>query len=1034
MTTQAYPWIRRQAADELYQKILEKPDGVHIYLLEAPAGVGKTYLARDIGVRLGSESGYEPGSKEGVYWSGIVDLYDPEINSKRIEQLWIEAFGTLSRFEFDNYYEMRKEYETSAEEAVLPSALEKLIEKIRTAFALGLKKAIDDESRYPVMVFDTVERLQTILDPAQRAWNLELVEPPDVISWLYHQLTYLPRGVILMMGRPASAFSHELEQQIKNINVQHRQHSGLKPIDFHRWQVEYLAEKEQEIFFSYRIEQEPDLNGLLDTNLRSLLITHTRGNPLLLDIALQTLLETRQPELIQAILKGAKGIKGVEEALLREYMNQGEPARIAILTYLAIARNGLFEGLLRYIDPHNFETLKQTLDKMATLPFLKVRNLSSLMHKQSDNKEYHHAYFLHDEMYEICDRVGLIRIEQVRNESKNIVDWYDIQIKQISDSGIEPRQSEEIVRDLMVASFPYRMRANPTVTYQWLLVEADKAIRGAKRDWDMRLQSAISQFISSASNKEQSEGLPVNPIDREILLTDMPNLYDDFKIDSTLLWIKRFSVRGRHEAAIDMARRATWMEEAYQIIPERYLTTFMEFLLWWGQSLMYVARSEEALDVYNRALDYIQEKTSFNELQNILNNDENEAHEKAKRTCFLIGRFYNNRGYLYWYKGLYFGALVEFNLALQYFELADIQEEIANTSDNRGRVFASLGYSFQAFEEIGKGLKLRIEAKLPYREALSRNSLAIVYARFGYFQKALDEIETASQIFRRIELERGKALADFTRGFVYRRLTREIEPWQNSLLTTEQALKYNVLAETNLRDALRTFSQNVQETIRKIQILNELACCYRVQYVLVSDEQEKKKALERSKEFFAQTIRESEKANYVVNKIDSLQDRAILFSYARQFDNAQKDIANVRKLIPDKYHIRENKGILSFGEDEQCVYIYYKLLGQAETLTAMIVDETNRNNDEILYKVFEHYCLAAAYFNTFSSEGFTQSQLGNRIYARLRGTSPGFIHTIREKHLPAWLEKYNLPPEPIHSQFEGIFSTLLPEIRAGGGG
>ena len=100
MTNQAYPWIRRQAADALYQKILEKPDGVHIYLLEAPAGVGKTYLARDIGVRLGSESGYEPGSKDGVYWSGIVDLYDPEINSKRIEQLWIEAFGTLSRFEW----------------------------------------------------------------------------------------------------------------------------------------------------------------------------------------------------------------------------------------------------------------------------------------------------------------------------------------------------------------------------------------------------------------------------------------------------------------------------------------------------------------------------------------------------------------------------------------------------------------------------------------------------------------------------------------------------------------------------------------------------------------------------------------------------------------------------------------------------------------------------------------------------------------------------------------------------------------------
>jgi tetratricopeptide (TPR) repeat protein len=1050
MTTQAYPWIRRQAADALYQKILEQPDDVQIYLLEASAGVGKTYLARDIGVRLGSESGYEPGNQDGVYWSGIIDLYDPEINSKRIEQLWIEAFGTNTRFEFDKYFEARRDYELSTTDAAMPpSEIEQKIDAIRTAFAGGLATITKD--RYPVMALDTVERLQTILDPAQRAWNLELVEPPDVVAWLFHQLAYLPRGILLLMGRPAPDFKAQLEKQVQELNIQ-RKERGLKQVILNRMEVEYLSDSELEDFFAYRIRQNPGLKSLLDAN-KSLLAVHTQGNPLLLDIALQTLLETKNPELISQILKGVKvpkgikGIKGVEEALLRAYMNQGDSERIMLMIYLAIARNGLSDELLEYLDPKNFFKLKQELIELESLPFIKTRSLSSLTRTTKQNGyQVQKTYFLHDEMYEICDRVKLVGPEQVRKDSKKIADWYDERIKQVSDKGIETRQSEESITDLMVESLPYRMRANPVTGYQWFLTEVEKAIRGAKRGLDTRLQSAISQFISSASDKGQAEGLPINPIDREILNTDFPDIHQIFKIDCTLLWLMRYSVRGRHEAAIGMAKRATWMEDAYHRNPERYFTTFIEFLLWWGQSLMYIAKSDESLEIYNHALKYIQETASFDEIKNRLTDDGSES-QKFIRVCYLAGRFHNNRGYVYWYMGIYFGALVEFNFALQYFELAGLSEEIANTKDNRGRVFANLGYSFQAFEEVGDGLKKRMSAKLPLREALSRNSLAIVYARFGQFQHALEQVEEANRRFRRLQMDRGIALSLFTRGVTYRRLAREIEPWQNPLLSSEDALEYTEKAEADLREALRTFSDTVQETIRKIQILNELACCYRARYMLLrnkknkflNNEQDQKRAFERSKDYFSDSIKEAEKAHYLIDKIDSLQDRAVLYTYAKQFDEARKDIADVHKLIPDEYHIHEKDRLLPLDIGAQRVDAYYRLLGQAEALTAKMIFDENASEDnqnigeEILFQVLEHYFLAAAYFNTFSSEAFLQNQTANRIYACLRAASPGFILAVRAKHLAAWLEKYNLPPEPIHSQFEGIFSTLLPEIRARGG-
>ena len=52
MTTQLVPWIGRQLADELFKKIKSKTQGVHIYVVRADAGMGKTYLARDLGTAM----------------------------------------------------------------------------------------------------------------------------------------------------------------------------------------------------------------------------------------------------------------------------------------------------------------------------------------------------------------------------------------------------------------------------------------------------------------------------------------------------------------------------------------------------------------------------------------------------------------------------------------------------------------------------------------------------------------------------------------------------------------------------------------------------------------------------------------------------------------------------------------------------------------------------------------------------------------------------------------------------------------------
>src|SRR6266545_652351 len=201
MESFSYPWISRQAAADIYKEICEKPSGVTIYLVKAPAGVGKTYLARDIGTQLGSKTGYGSGHLQDIYWSGIVDLYDPDTsNGRHIESTWKQAFTSASNIEFREYDIERARYVEKSKEGTLGSDMDNTLNTVRNAFADGMQKIA--ETCYPVMAFDTVERLRTVLDPTQDMLEIQDVDAPDVFEWLFFQIERLTRSVVLMMGRP----------------------------------------------------------------------------------------------------------------------------------------------------------------------------------------------------------------------------------------------------------------------------------------------------------------------------------------------------------------------------------------------------------------------------------------------------------------------------------------------------------------------------------------------------------------------------------------------------------------------------------------------------------------------------------------------------------------------------------------------------------------------------------------------------------------------------------------------------------------
>lgn len=1036
-----HPWINRQLADEIDQQIMKQPNGVFIYLIHAPAGVGKTYLARDIGTRLGSQTGYEMGrlsTEEGeIAWSGILDLYDPDTNSNfRIEQRWIEAFATTDRFEFDYFFAQREVYTQMGKAGVVGYPVEKQRQATQDAFADGMRAATT--KCYPVIAFDTVERLQSGWDATEFELQETLEDTARVYRWLEYQIKRLPRGVILLFGRNAPRLEENLREAIRQTN---RVRDPQTKINFEVKDLTFLNSQERQSFFEHRRKIYNALDQLLTPNLVELLVDRTQGNPLLLDIAIQTLLETKRRNRVLTALKNSEdaSISKVEDELLKAYMESGSPARQALLYYLVIARNGLFENLLKNLVPANdFPRLRDELSEMGKLPFIKWRDIS-VVEPGQDQREPRRTYFFHDAMYTICERVGIVGLREVQNLSKTITSWYDKQIDQhveIWPVEISARRPGAVA-DLLIESLSYRMRTDPAAGYQWYLEQSDRAIRSAETGLDVRLRDAMAQFVTSAYEDWQPGELPVSKVDKEIIHLHLPSLVEDFRMDSALLWVKRFSVRGKNEEAVNTTRRVFWVRDIFKKNPERYLASYAEFRLWHGQALMYGRVAVEALAVFAEILEDVNREYPFAELKQLVPQETlpEGLKQRLKRLCYVAGRCHNNMGYIYWMNtGQYWLALREFQSAITYFELANLVEERANSLDNIGRVYALLGSSWDASTSIQEGLKLRQKQELPYREALSLNSLALYFLQFDKVQDAIETVEQALTIFRKVGIERGEALGLTTRGWAFR---VKAESWRERRINVDEALKDLNTAEADLRTALRIFANSVEEPLRRMHVENELACLYRARYFLLSSkvghEREQQTAFAEGLRFFKSADQLAEKFKFTIEKLDNLQDQAVLHMRAGKYHKVLTDLEKVRQAIPNDHKFIKDQG-LAKSPAETRVDAYFKLMGMVELLHGAVIYNQGISIEETqdtpsqgsILEMMEHYVLAIAYFHNISGMVLANRQTQDRIYHRLRQCQKSHLRDLRDHKIPQWIESYRLPADAVNTAMNEIFRLLLP--------
>lgn len=1032
-TLSNFSWIKRKIADQIFEQILVRKPEVKVYLIRASAGMGKTFLARDLGTRLYSQNGFDASRLNDILFSGILDLYDPEnLSNKHIEQHLIQSFTDQAALEFAEYQRERSMYEDYQDSGYYGAYLEEQRRRVERAFAAGLRQVA--EKHYPVIVFDTVERLQSALDPTERFLG-EVQDTASVWYWLLFQISQLSKGMVLLFGRPTSSLENNLKSAIGEANLEKR---GQGHIDLEVIDLPPLDPGESQELFQLREHQFEDLRSLLRTGLKDTLIESTGGKPLFLDMALQHLLETRQGEKLNDMLLSSSGVEAVGEALVNAYMSTNMPLRQTLMTYLAVARNGLSRDLLQAMDPIDHDKLWIELEAMEQLPFIKVRDLQKTQ-DELEARITRRTYFLHDAMYEICERIDLLTPEVTSAYSQKILDWYTSQITHltgqeakgtITESG---RRSEQLL-DLYVNSLQYRLRADPHTGYRWYLNQSDQAIRNVETSYDMRLRDGIASFLAS-SDPNQLEELPHSEVDQALIKTKMPDLLRDFSLDSAMLWIKRFSLRGKHGEAEALAGRvADWVHDLYEEDKNHYLVPYAELRLWRGTAIMYGKNPQQAKDIFQEIITDLEEKYDLESLEN-RPTDKPLDQKELQRICLVLGRAHNNLGYIFWmYLGQYWLAINAFQTAIEYFTIGSLAEEQTNSHDNIGRVYALLGHKFPALQIIKEGLELRKKIGQPYRIALSENSLALAHLRFEDFNLTIETAERALMKFRQTGIERGIGLSRLTLGSANRVMA---ENWRDLDITIDEALKLlEDKSKIDLDEAIRIFRFSVQEPIRLVQANNELACVFRARYMLLREgkahESEREIAYRSGTQLFEMAIATAQEYKYFIEELDSLQDQAVLMARAARFQESNDVLHQIRQAIPVAYHIIPGKAHVEVPVDDR-IDAYYKLLGQVELLAGAIVYDQNITIDttkelqekrDVLFQVMDYYLLATAYFNLFSGVTFAHRQTYARIYKRFRNCPKQLLSEIATQFVPEWCERNSVDYDLVRRLSEEVFGIL----------
>jgi tetratricopeptide (TPR) repeat protein len=984
-------WIRRKIVSDILKAIQANDRSTHVFYITGYGGEGKTILLRQIGMELDSADGIGSSFR----WSGILDLYHSDVNSNSgLEARLSEALETAN--DFQPYRDERDAYKAHREAGKTGVELEEERVHMAQVFAQCMNAATKE--RRVVIALDTIERIQYELDEVQEFCQLE-DEGTTVRPWLLEQLRQWQNCVVLLVGRPER--KPYLEAALANalggnthIRYVHRTLGGFDKDEA----LDYFKQREQD-FLALRD---------LDAMVRHRLWEVTEGRPIRLDLALEVVQHQLGFDRFWkniASLSTEAAHKAINRLLIDHVMN-GEPDQSVrdVLRYLAIARKGLDAELLHHLAGQwDIGECQQKLDTVAKRSFVKRR--------PDDGR-----LFLHDEMYEWCDK-DMLQPGSVQELSDQVVKWYDEKIDALG-VGTETQEKR---RNYEVDSLLYRMRSDPRVGYEWYFRHTEEAILAIEVGFDMRLRNELLAFLQSTSAIDQK------------ILTATAQLRREISYDCAARWVKRYVFRGQNVKAVSVAEKILEPPDSPCLSNDPcFRLSHADLVVWYALALIYRGRAEKGVELLKATIADLEGEQK----PEILAPQAPRSFDGWRRN-FVLGWGHNHLGYAYWTSQAHYElALREFRSALPYFRASDLLEQTANVDDNMGRVYALLYDHSPAEALVEDGLELRRELGRKYRYALSLNSRAIVHLAFGEPHRARRMVEESLGIFENLGTQRGIGLACLTLGRSLRHLGTL---GASGVYSTKDCDKLFADAISHLQRAIKIFERDVEEPVRQVETYNELGCAYRERAanerlgdpnspLARSIARDAGRHLEKGCEL-------AEKMGAPVLYVDSCEDLAQTYFQRGDFDNTEIWLRHAQERIPESYLIKKGSGLQEIAVEER-VEEFWHQMGKIELLRGHLVydrDEEARKaksskekvSRAVLEEAIQHYVFAAAYFERFSPRAAGLETTLKQIYSRFKRCKIEDLRHMQTEVIPNLAKTYALDPSTLGRFFENTLGLAL---------
>lgn len=987
----------------------------YVFFFTGEGGIGKTRLLTEIGQYIQT---LQQGSGRRLLWSHIIDLYHSDMHSNsRIEEALIDALDEKRDF-FQEYERKRDAFEQQRLAGLAGPSLEESRQELTVAFTRGFQQLA--KTARIVLTFDTLELVQYENSTIRELCEIEEEGVSSVKNWLLEQVAKFKNTVTIFAGRP---------------------HENVQP-DFARFFVgkECLYEDQRIKRFSYEethaylrelAKQYDELGKALDpVTVDQIYKGADYGRPIYINLMADLLSFGNDISDIFPLTPAS-----VNEDY-RKNMKRGIARRLLelpglhgiIVRYLAMARQGLDEELLLHLLQAKYgrSEIQTAIKQMKAFTFIKT-------HPHNPDQ-----IFLHDEVYDILDEFHLDDRQHVENTFIAIRNYYEEKraaaVRQREMMGAQStaqdfHRYEELVHtiaDLSATTLHYELQVDPLPAYYQKYVRWDEeAIKAHQVGYDMRLRDVVLTFfnaldkIATPRREWLSKRLPQAELDRM----------------NAILWLRRYLSRGQNQKCYDIAKKImTHPEPPFQWdqVEDKYYKAALLTIM--GEAMLYLKKptKEETLQALNTTIELLKkEPKQYDALR-----DENW------RRARILGRAYNNKGYVYRGYNQFSTAVEPYRQAIALYRQVDIRDEMADSINNLSLVYAQLGAldEAEALAEDGRSLREQLWQRFPLGLSYSTLGLVNIIAQHPHQARGLSK--QALALFSPVDdatvtgigYERGQALARYNLGMSSRGLAHLVD---SHVYNAEEAVQHFKTGRGFLRQAINYYDG--KGGIYEIETKAELGRLYRDWMKLdlsLNDQdgaQERKDLAIMYLEREALPLCQSEKRPDGIANI--LEDMAHLHWAWKDRSTTLDYLERAEATIPEEYKPKPGQGFATVSEPINPLWV---ALGKIYLLRAELIfnpgDYLARLEDpeiEALLESMKYRLLAVACFehhSPYASGDHMMKETRKAMYNSLKRYGVPRLELLRSK-MQEVSETYNLSFTSVFNYIDRTmgFYFILPD-------